>query len=246
MLKKIYLLLRNRKLLTRSLALGAVLFFGNGVGLNAQYAYTDCGENNSCTNSANSGFFSTVAADLSYDNVISSFHSSVAYAQDGTIKVWGEGSKPVNVGSNTAHVNWFGVPTTINASNGFNIDGQPLKIALASLYAKTGNNLGGAQYVLLTTTGKLYAWGFQGVLLHTSLTPTSGEALQEVRSGGSALGLPAGVNPTDVKMFFGTAGTLAITTCGGDVYVLSQNDYIRQGGALPHPGCVFKKLEEVI
>jgi hypothetical protein len=224
--------LERQKQLARSLILSAALISGSGFETKAQYPFTDCGENGSCTDSFNSGFFSSGAASLSYDNVISAFHSSAAYAEDGTIKVWGEASKPVNVGSNTNHVNWFGVPTTINATNGFVIDGQPLKIALASLYAKIGASLGGAQYVLLTTTGKLYTWGFQGILVPSALTPTAGEALQEIRNGsGVALGLPTGVNAGDVKMFFGTAGTLAITTCAGDVYVLSQNDQIRQAGS---------------
>ncbi len=233
-------LLRNRKLLVKSLVLGAVLFLGNAAGLNAQNIQ-DCAGNNGCTDPANSGYFSTSAASLSYDNVISTFHSSAAYAQDGTIKVWGEASRPVNItnggGSNSNHGNWFGTPTTINAFNGFTFDagaGQPLKIALGSKYAKTGANTQGAQFILLTTGGHFYAWGFQGIVLSTSLTPSSGEAIQRVRTaggGGSNLSLPAGVNPTDVKMLFATSGTLAMTTCAGEVYVLSQNLEIRQNGS---------------
>jgi hypothetical protein len=45
----------------------------------------------------------------------------------------------------------------------------------------------------------------------------------KITINGKADGLPAGVNPSDVKMMFGSYRTLAIVTCNGDAWVLSFN-----------------------
>src|SRR5690606_15928924 len=46
---------------------------------------------------------------------------------------------------------------------------------------------------------------------------------------GKADGLPANVTPMDVKMMFGTLNTLAIVTCDGAAWVLSQRDVSMRG-----------------
>ena len=56
---------------------------------------------------------------------------------------------------------------------------NPFKIALGSLYAKIGSNLGGAQYVLLTTHRQPYACGVSRNRFAYGLNPYSGEAIQE-------------------------------------------------------------------
>jgi alpha-tubulin suppressor-like RCC1 family protein len=84
------------------------------------------------------------------------------------------------------------------------------------------------QGILLTTTG-LHVWGRPGVVVATSLT--TNWRMQPITVGGNTNGLPTGVTPAMVKMMFVTGRTIAITTCDGDAYVLSQNATLNQGGS---------------
>lgn len=142
---------------------------------------------------------------LEYDNMISTFHSSILKEIDGTVKVWGEGSAAAG-----GHLL---APTVVNSANGFNYQGKILKIAAGSEV-----NNSNVQFIILTTEG-LYAWGKAGIVLSNSNSVKSTDGFGKV---GTGTGLPAGIQPADVKMMFGTYKTLAIVTCTGQAWVLSQ------------------------
>ncbi|HLS70914.1 MAG TPA: hypothetical protein VK027_04560 [Chitinophagaceae bacterium] len=193
---------------------------------NAQHE--DCLGNITCVNPENSGVFSSEAASLSYDNIISGWHASATNASSsgGTISVWGERSKATG-GVDDDNI----VPTAVTPANGYNYgNANPVKIALGSALRRPESNdfTYPHQFILLTDDNKLWTWGGAGAVLSTSLV--SNNSFTQVNPGNSGFNssLPVGVNASDVKMLFATTGTLALTTCGGDVYVISQNEAIRQ------------------
>src|SRR5690554_5082894 len=199
--------------------LGLVLFFVYSYQANAQCGTPVVG----CagTDFGNFGYNSNDdAATIEYDNFVATFHSTVVRDSDGNFQVWGE-----EIGHHATNVNSFTnllSPVVINNTNFHNgITGTPLKAALGSNYVNA------VQGVLLTTTG-LHAWGRPGVVLDATLT--TNWRMQPVTVGGNTNGLPTGVTPAQVKMMFVTGRTIAITTCGGDVYVLSQRPNIYQPG----------------
>ncbi|MGE9313223.1 hypothetical protein ACLOAU_16355 [Niabella sp. CJ426] len=151
---------------------------------------------------------------IEYDNIVSTFHGTLARQADGSVWVWGE--RMHNNGN--AHIL---SPQALNATNYPGLTGEILKFTGGS------NELNGGQYAVLTTTG-LFIWGsigdapFGGALRGlVSPLVKSTTAFGPVSVAGKADGLPAGVSPADVKMLFGSSHTLAIITCGGDAYVLS-------------------------
>ncbi|MCV9931138.1 DUF11 domain-containing protein, partial [Flavobacterium sp. LS1R47] len=157
------------------------------------------------------------AATIEYDNFISSFHTTIVRTSDGSLQTWGE-----NVG-NDGVANVL-APLTIN---GANFPGLGTAIPLkAGLGSNSANNVQG---VILATDG-LYAWSKEGIVLDASIT--SSTTFQKIQIQGNANGLPAGVNPGDVKMMFATYQTLVITTCSGDVWVISQNANVRGNGGV--------------
>ncbi|WP_264538185.1 Ig-like domain-containing protein [Flavobacterium sp. N1736] len=155
------------------------------------------------------------ATTIEYDNFVSSFHTTVVRTSDGSFQVWGEKI----AGNGTSNVL---TPLTINATNFTGLTGTPLKVGLGS---NSSNNVQG---ILLATDG-LYAWSTEGAVLDASIT--SGVIFQKLTIGGNTNGLPTGVTPGDVKMMFATFKTLAITTCSGDVWVISQSPNVRGSGA---------------
>ena len=152
---------------------------------------------------------------IEYDNMVSTYHSTLMRdASTGALMVWGE--RMANNG--TSHVL---SPTEVNSTNYPALTGDVLKFTGGS----SGMSI--SQRVVLTTDG-LFAWGYEGLMIHTDLT--SSTAFQKIGvgtygvNGGApkADGLPDGVAPTDVKMLFGTYNTLALTTCSGEAWVLAQ------------------------
>lgn len=140
-----------------------------------------------------------------YDKIISSYHASVAKRADGSFVVWGEETGPGS--SNPDLLS----PTIINAANGFSYTGNPM-------FATMGSHGEEPQMFFLTTTG-LYVWGTRGLVVASGLC--TNDAFQKISpSGSSSSGLPATINPTDVKMMTGTRQGLAILTHSGAVYVL--------------------------
>ena len=171
--------------------------------------FAQCGFQATCsnTNYLNFGMGSNSdGATIEYDNFISSFHSTVVRTSTGAYKIWGEYIAADGVNNLLA-------PTEINATNFPGLTGNVLKANLGSDYTPT------VQGIVLTTTG-LFAWGTEGGVIHPNLTTST--AFQKITVAGNTQGLPSGVTPLDVKMLFVTANTIALTTCSGSVYVLTQ------------------------
>ena len=161
---------------------------------------------------SNFGVNSSSAATLEYDNFVSSFHSTIVRDVDGNFLIWGERSKPN--GSDE-----FKSPTKINKSNFSDLTGTPLRAAEGS-YVSSGGTVY-IQHFILTSNDKLWVWGKEGAVVSSSVK--SGNAF-------SSFSLPSGVTAKNVKMLFATSKTLVITTCSGNVWVLSQNGHMRGNG----------------
>ena len=148
---------------------------------------------------------------IEYDNLISGYHGSIAKQTSGNYLIWGQGAAANGVDNLTT-------PTELSPANGYTYTGTSLKVAMGTALSSSKK----AQYALLTTTG-LYSWGEAGVLLSTGIK--ANDAFNKIDNtnitGANVYGLPAGVNPRDVKMMFGAYKTLSIVTCTGDAYVLS-------------------------
>ncbi len=152
---------------------------------------------------------------IEYDNMVSTFHSTMMRdASAGALMVWG-----VRMANNgTSHLL---VPTEVNNINYPLLTGDILKFTGGS----NGSEI--SQSVVLTTDG-LFAWGTEGAVILSGLT--SSATFQKISigtygvNGGTpkANGLPDGVAPEDVKMLFGTYNILGLTTCSGEVWVLTQ------------------------
>ncbi len=174
-----------------------VLLFLSNITIYAQYCTTGC--------NGNSYIYSSDPNTIEYDNMISTFHASLAKEKDGSFKVWGQASASNGTGDLYA-------PTLIAPTNGFNYTGTALRVAGGS------NSNAGHQFALLTTDG-LYVWGTTNYLISSAIK--SNAAFGKISVNGKTDGLPAGVSPSDVKMMFGSYRTLAIVTCTGDAWVLS-------------------------
>ncbi|SFH76594.1 DUF7507 domain-containing protein [Parapedobacter indicus] len=145
-------------------------------------------------------------ASIEYDNFIGGYHATMVRTNDGSFQVWGA-NMAANGTSNVLS------PLEINSTNYPGLSGTVLKAAL-------GDRQANSQRVVLTTEG-LYIWGYSGSLISTSVVNSTD--FQKLEIGSNPTGLPIGVAPTDVKMLFGTYQTLAIVTCDGHVWVISQH-----------------------
>lgn len=154
-------------------------------------------------------------ATIEYDNMVTSFHTSIVRNGEDKFLIWG---------SNAGYDGTLDLssPQEINTANFPGLIGHPIKVAAASYVATFEDN----QQILLTTEG-LYAWGNSGVILHDKLTKN--DTFQRISIKGKADGLPAGVNSIDVKMMVAAQGTLAIATCSGEVWVISQHSAYMKG-----------------
>lgn len=174
--------------------------------INAQYCTNGC--NNTYVNSNDPNT-------IEYDNIISTFHSSITKEGDGVFKIWGANTPPNGINSQLS-------PTIINPANGYNYAGTPLKVAAGSYYSQA------AQFALLTTEG-LYMWGIVETLVMSgannirtfSKVSIGTKGVTNTTNSSYSKGLPNGVEPNDVKMMFGSYKTLVIVTCNGEAWVLS-------------------------
>lgn len=190
---------KNIQILLKTIFLS--LLFGVSFQIKAQYCVTGC-NSNTYVNSVDPNT-------IEYDNLISVFHASFGKEKDGTFKVWGQGSGSDGISDLLA-------PTVIAPGTGtanFNYTGTPLKVA-------AGSSTTSHQFALLTTDG-LYIWGTTNILISSSIKNTT--AFAKISVNGKSDGLPTGVNPSDVKMMFGSYLTLTIVTCTGEAWVLSAN-----------------------
>ncbi len=176
---------------------------------------SQCGSTDACN--PNTGIFSNSnATEIAYDNMGSSFHSSFIKEPNGSWKVWGE--HMMNDGQSNALT-----PQSFDATHYPNLTGSILCMGL-------GSDFGLQVQLLVLTTDGIFVLGDPFSVLDSSLT--SGSSFQKLVVDGEQDGLPHGIDPQQVKMFFVTTGAVAITTCAGDVYVLSFNEATRGDGGL--------------
>jgi gliding motility-associated-like protein len=179
------------------------------------HANAQCGTSTACN--ANTGIYSNDdATNIAYDNMGSAFHSTYIKETNSDWKIWGEHM------SDTGLANVLS-PITFNVANYPALTGTIYKMALGSDYIYS------VQLIVLTSTG-LFALGDVGSVIDSSITFSSN--FQKITVNGKADGLPTGVSPADVKMIFATYQTLTITTCSGEVYVLSQYASTRGNGGI--------------
>lgn len=188
---------------------------------------TSCGfaGNDGCTttNYSNAYMSSTSnAATIEYDNMVRGAYQSAIRTANGEWIVWGQGMS--YTGGNALSpllLNGANYPALYSASGTKKV----LKVTMANIRTTE------SQFIVLANDG-LYAGGSQeGLIINEELTSSTG--LQKLTIDGQADGLPAGVNPADVKMMHAAMSSLIITTCSGDVWVLSQREATRgQGGGV--------------
>lgn len=160
-----------------------------------------------CSNTdfSNSFINSSNPNTLEYDNIVSGFHGTMARQANGKVLVWGE-----NMASNGTSA--ILTPQELNATNYPGLTGSVLKFGMGS------EGYGYSQNIVLTTTG-LFVWGLPDMLISSSIKNTG--SFGSITVNGNTTGLPLGVTPGDVKMLFTSSRTLVITTCNGNVWVLS-------------------------
>lgn len=150
---------------------------------------------------------------LEYDNIVSGSYATMVREYDGKVRVWGK-----NIGPNAEDI---ASPLELN---GDNYGSGENKLTGSILKFTAGRN----QYAVLTTEG-LYIWGeLEGLIINgihnigrNSFRKVSIGTYNVQRGEVKADGLPEGVQPTAVKMMFGTWGGLAIVTCDGQAWMLT-------------------------
>lgn len=210
----------------RSLSISVFLLALLGFEAKAQTSY--------CVTGCNSNTFvwSEDPNTIEYDNMVSGFHSTILKESDGTVKVWGQGASATNTRLTT--------PLIVSPANGFNYQGQILKVTLASEASIADS---GQQFAILTTEG-LYVWGGTGKLVNTTVKSTSVFGKVSTSANGTnSYGLPSNVNPTGVKMLFGSYGTLGIVTCTGEAWMLSTTGGKNGRGANSDAGAAWTQVQ---
>jgi alpha-tubulin suppressor-like RCC1 family protein len=152
------------------------------------------------------------AACIEYDNMVSSFHGTMAKSADGKVYTWGEAMSATGTD--------LLVPTEINTTNFPNLTGTILKFSSGS--SSVGARL---QNFVLTTTG-LHTQSLSG----RNTIGVTNTTFGPITVNGKIDGLPTGVSPTDVKMLFATDNALAITTNSGLVYVIANASAVSYTG----------------
>ncbi|MCH5720376.1 hypothetical protein [Niabella hibiscisoli] len=169
-------------------------------GIHAQNCFSSQG----CADYSNYGINSTVAATLEYDNIVTGAGQTIARDVNGELKIFGRYTALDGIRNLLS-------PMPINNIMFPGLTGTPLKAGIGSF----GSD---AQVILLTTDG-LWAWGVLNSAVSSSSTVAPNRKFSKI-----PLGLPAGVTPADVKMMFVTYKSIAITTCAGNVHVLTNSN----------------------
>ena len=180
----------------------------------SNYSRSQCGGSEFCN--GNTGLYSNNDAyNIAYDNIGACFHSSFIKEPNSLWRTWGADMQ--NDGYSPALS-----PISINSTNYPSLTGTIYKIAVAS----EGTD---SQLIVLTSNG-LFVGGYQSASVSDLIT--SSDAFQRITVNGKTDGLPLNVNPDQIKMLFATTFTLIITTCSGEVHVLSQNTNVRGNGGV--------------
>ncbi len=179
--------------------------------LYAFQSLAQCGDSQVCN--GNTGLYSNDdATSIAYDNMGSAYHATYIKEPDSGWRVWGANMS--NTGGNLLS------PASVNSTTYPALTGTIYKLALGSDYTDQ-------QLIVLTSTG-LFAIGDSGDVISTAITTSTN--FHKITVNGKADGLPTGVGPADVKMLFASTYTLMITTCTGNVWVLSQTSGVRGNG----------------
>lgn len=155
---------------------------------------------------------------IEYDNLMGGFHATIAKLTGSQYEIWGQTTAADGASDKT-------IPTLITPANGYTYTGTPLRATVGS-YAGSSFASIRHQFILLTTDG-LYAWGNKGTVIATNQMDQNNFKKLDVptyynnNTVNQAMGLPTGVTPQDVKMLFGSQGTLALVTCDGQAWIMS-------------------------
>ena len=161
------------------------------------------------------------AATIEYDNFVSTFHSTIVRNYQGKFLVWGEQIANDGVANVLS-------PLELNNVNFPNLATHEVYKAAAG-----SNFIDERQFFVLTSNG-LYAWGDEDGVVANAITNSA--VFQKINtaaiSNANSFGLPPTITPADVKMMVASianslSGTLMITTCSGQVWVLSQLGNLR-------------------
>ncbi len=172
-----------------------------------------CGGSEFCN--GNTGLYSNDdATNIAYDNMGSCFHSTFIKEPNGEWRVWGANMKQNGTSAALS-------PLSVNSTNYPNLTGTIYKIAV-------GSDGTVSQLIVLTSDG-LFAGGYEQAVISNQITTSP--QFKRLTVDGKADGLPETVNPDQIKMLFATTRTIILTTCSGEVYVLSQNTQVRGNGA---------------
>ena len=181
---------------------------------------TTCGGKDDYTNFGMNS--SNSASTISYDNWVAGFHASAIKNNDGTFSIWGE-----YMSTSGTLASPLLIPQVVNDVTYPGLTGTVLKIAI-----------GGSQQAIILTTDGLFSVGrnssgycmIPAPAVPNAFTKWNVSSTSNITNGVIGTGLPPGVVPNDVKMLFGTTNTLALTTCDGAVWVISQVTQTRGSG----------------
>ncbi|MEC4004955.1 gliding motility-associated C-terminal domain-containing protein [Flavobacterium sp. SUN052] len=183
--------------------------------LSINFAAAQCGNSIFCN--ANTGVYSNdTAADIAYDNMSSGFHTTCIKEPSGNWKVWGE------YVANDGFSNVLS-PIDFDVTNYPALTGTIYKMVIGSNFGQT------IQLIVLTSDG-LFVLGTEGAVISDDITTST--TFQKITINGKTDGLPTNISPVDVKMMFATSYSLMLTTCSGEVYVLSQDEFMRGDGGV--------------
>lgn len=189
------------------------------------YSSGQCGGSEFCN--GNTGLYSNDdATNIAYDNIGAAYHSTYIKEPDSQWRTWGADVQANGYSPSLS-------PRAINSTNYPTLTGTIYKIALAS----EGTD---SQIIVLTSDG-LFVGGYEGAVVSNSIT--TGTNFNRITVNGKTDGLPAEVAPDQIKMLFATTYTLIITTCSGEVHVLSiDNNAIRGNGNTTGVGTRWYKV----
>ena len=167
-----------------------------------------------------------------YDNIVSGWHQSIAKKSDGSLVVWG------NTAASDGVANVLS-PIALNAANYSALGAAtPMRGAIGGKGSSSKSQL-----ILLASDG-LYAWGSEDNVVETSLTGSSAFAKFTAPVGSNAgNNLPAGVNPSDIRMITASYQTLVLLTNNGYVWVLTQLSANLQGSGDGLAATTWKKVK---
>ncbi|MBL4663380.1 MAG: hypothetical protein JKY22_07470 [Flavobacteriaceae bacterium] len=137
------------------------------------------------------------------DLIQAGFHSAL-YRTSGGYAVTGNHADPNGADLLTL--------TNVNIANGYNYTGFSDDI----LFATPGDRTGNTQFVAVSSSGDIIAWGREEAVLDDALTSSYAFAQ-------TSLSLPSGVAVSDIKEFLASTKVLVLLTKGGILYTTGRD-----------------------